>query len=941
MTETTTTIVVSLFLPYTLDFEDPNKRLQKPAAVPANPNPSAWTTTPAGEAPPFLGLAGRMGSTTANANPSTGSLLREHQPLQIPLPSLTPMEERQTDSYFPLTPAAPHDPAAHFARPKDPRSLVRSDGHVPEWGVGTALFNQPRSRADPVPPNDLLAYAKAQEIAEAQRRIAEESSRPKYRGKAGGCGDPRWQRPYEVVPAVQGNGGLSNAINASVERGTLGEVITVGLIGFPTDPLNEDKKVEIYQKLEEEHKALCVFISDKDFDGHYAHYCKVILWPVFHYIIPDHPKSKAFLDHSWVFYERVNRAFADKVIKNYKRGDVIWVHDYHLCLVPAMIREKLPDAKVGFFLHTAFPSSEVFRCLASRKQLLEGMLGANLVAFQTREYAHHFLQTCSRILGVEAVEDGVQLENRFVNVFDSPIGIDIDSLQKARLDDQVKEWMGNLARTYKGKRLIVARDKLDSIRGVRQKLLAFELFLKKNPEWVEKVVLIQVATSTREDIELATTVSDIVERIEAAYSTVTHTPLVFLRQDIPFSQYIALLSSADVLAITSLREGMNLTCHEFVVCQDGLENSKKHSPVILSEFTGSAAVFDDAHLSINPWDLQGIADKFKEALDMKEDEKTRRWEKMREKIEDQTGDMWIINLVNQLNRVFDQQAALDTMAIPRLSYKDTMTRYEKAPSRIFFLDYEGTLASYGAVQKTVLTGNDKLVTILNELASDPRNIIYITSGRTVRELELLFNRVPGVGLIAENGCYIREPQGTDWVCFVDEEKHSEWKDTIKSILQYYVERVEGSWIEERGYSLIYHYDTSKQKESTAQQAGECANHINDATESQCVRAIPTKDSVIIESTDFDKSSATQHVFFKYPPKVHSEFLFVAGNDRDDESVFKWAKSIAENWISQEVISVNVGDRNSTAMYTLPTGSTGLLSILSKLAKASTLTSISS
>jgi trehalose 6-phosphate synthase/phosphatase len=289
------------------------------------------------------------------------------------------------------------------------------------------------------------------------------------------------------VPAVQGNGGLSNAIRASIDVGALSDVLAVGTIGFPTDVLDDRKKEEIHEKLESEHDALTVFVSDSDLDGHYTHYCKTILWPVFHYQIPDHPKSKAYEDHSWVYYVNLNQAFADKVVANYKRGDIIWVHDYHLCLVPAMIRKKLPDAQIGFYLHTAFPSSEVFRCLATRKQLLEGMLGANLVAFQTPEYAHHFLQTCSRILSLEATEDGIQRENQFVNVWSFPIGIDPKALALARTEPDVLQWTKALQERYAGKRLIVARDKLDNIRGVRQKLLAFELFLNKYPEWREKV----------------------------------------------------------------------------------------------------------------------------------------------------------------------------------------------------------------------------------------------------------------------------------------------------------------------------------------------------------------------------------------------------------------------------------------------------------------------
>ena len=256
---------------------------------------------------------------------------------------------------------------------------------------------------------------------------------------------------------------------------------------MPTDVLEDSQKMEIEAKLENEFDSLTVFPTDSDLDGHYSHYCKTILWPVFHYQIPDNPKSKAYEDHSWVYYVKINQAFADRIVKNWKRGDVIWIHDYHLLLVPSMVRQKLPDAQIGFFLHIAFPSSEVFRCLAVRKELLEGVLGANLIGFQTQEYCHHFLQTCSRLLCVEATTKGVQLEDRFVNVTTFPIGIDPISLSSRREEPEVLKWLERIQSKYSGKHLVVARDKLDHVRGVRQKLLAYELFLNMYPSMKEKV----------------------------------------------------------------------------------------------------------------------------------------------------------------------------------------------------------------------------------------------------------------------------------------------------------------------------------------------------------------------------------------------------------------------------------------------------------------------
>lgn len=397
-----------------------------------------------------------------------------------PTPPETPLAATHHDYFF--SDGQPNV-ESYFPKPHDPRALVRNDSHAPVWGKNL-FFNQPRSRAGPAPPDTILEYAKAQECAKAAK-VAKKRGSPKRK-----LSGPRpWGSKWTVEPAIQGNGGLANAVRAAVDAGSIGgDVLSVGLIGFPTDTLDDVIKDDIHEKLEQEYEALTVFVSDSDLDGHYTHYCKTILWPVFHYQIPDHPKSKAYEDHSWEYYFNLNQAFADKVIKNYKRGDSIWINDYHLLLVPAMIRRRFPDARIGFFLHTAFPSSEVFRCLAMRKDLLEGMLGANLVAFQVPEYAHHFLQTCSRLLNVEATADGIQLEQSFVNVTSFPIGINPKALTSACKEPEVVSWIRSMEDRYRDKLLIVSRDKLDQVGGVRQKLLAFELFLNKYPEWKDKVI---------------------------------------------------------------------------------------------------------------------------------------------------------------------------------------------------------------------------------------------------------------------------------------------------------------------------------------------------------------------------------------------------------------------------------------------------------------------
>ena len=701
---------------------------------------------------------------------------------------------------------------------------------------------------------------------------------------------------------------------------------------MPTDALGEERRRDIAEKLDHEYDCLAVYPSDSDFDGHYSHFCKTILWPVFHYQIPDSPRSKAYLDHSWAYYEKLNQLFANRIIKAWKRGDVIWIHDYHLLLVPSMVREKLPDAQIGFFLHTAFPSSEVFRCLAKRTKLLEGLLGANLIGFQTLEYCHHFLQTCNRLLCVEATPHGVQLEDRFVDVATFPIGIDPTSLDERRREADVVENLRLIRAPFAGKRLIVARDKMDTIRGVCQKLLAYETFLNKNPEFRENVVLIQVATPTVEQAELDAKVSDIVTRINSKHSTLTHQPLVFLRQDIDYSKYLALLMAADALMITSLREGMNLTSHEFVLCQDGGIGGNKHGCLILSEFTGSASLFAGDEISVNPWDSCQCAEAIRRALIMKPCEKEEKWQRLLARVQQHTADQWLNRFLAQLHRAWDQHSRQDTVSIPRLNVEELCGKYRNAARRLFLLDYEGTTIPKNAVPSNPVANLKRTIDALCNLTKDPRNTVYVLSERRPEDLDNTLRSVPSLGLVAENGGYVKEANSLKWHATVDVEAMQAWKQSIQGILEYYRERVAGSSVEERRCSILFHLEDERQ-------AGECANQINDACRSQNVHAVPFDGGIVIESRDCDKGSATAHVFknlTQNPGRDEEkrngvpngdasrvpEFLLVIGDAREDEAVYRWANTLGEDGVVRDVATVSVSSRNTAAQATLTQGVTG-------------------
>jgi trehalose-phosphatase len=443
-------------------------------------------------------------------------------------------------------------------------------------------------------------------------------------------------------------------------------------------------------------------------------------------------------------------------------------------------------------------------------------------------------------------------------------------------------------------------------------------------------VLIQVATSTTEQAELDATVSDIVTRVNSTHSTLAHQPLVFLKQDIGFPQYLALITVAETLMITSLREGMNLTSHEFIFCQDGkYAANEKHGPLVLSEFTGSASVLGSEALLINPWDYRQTADAIKEALEMGAEDREDRWTKLNHIITHQTAALWFLTFISALQESWTEHSARDTISVPRLSINALGQRYRGASSRLFVLDYEGTLASWGSPTSIILTSPQRTLDVLTALLEDEKNIVYVMSGRRPEELERLFRRVNGVGLIAENGCFLREAGAEEWDEIADIEKMTSWKKGVKKILEYYKERLEGSYVEERHCSLIFEYSECEDTVGAARQAAECASHINDACLNQRVHAIPISGAVVVEPIDLSKASATTQIFDlmkvkneQGSGKAKPDFLFVVGDAREDEVVFRWANKLAKDKVVGHVTTVSLGSRNTEATATLTQGVTG-------------------
>ena len=409
------------------------------------------------------------------------------------------------------------------------------------------------------------------------------------------------------------------------------------------------------------------------------------------------------------------------------------------------------------------------------------------------------------------------------------------------------------------------------------------------------------------------------------------------------SQYLALLSVAECLLITCLREGMNLTVHEYIYCQDGKFNNNKWSPLILSEFTGSASIFGDNPLLINPWDHGACAEAIKQALDMGTDERKTRWHNMYGRIMNQNGTQWYTSFMEHLKHAFEEHAVRDLTAVPRLSIPNLVSKYANAKQRLLILDYEGTLASWGAPNNIIASTPKRLTDTLNDLIDDPKNTLYVMSSRMPEELERLFSLVPGLGLIAENGAFMREAgiaASDEWLELANLDHVAKWKGGVKNILNYYVERVEGSKIDERHSAIIFDYQNADNSSSAFKSAAECANHINEACTSQHIQAVPIDNGICISDVDTNKSSATTMIGDNLRKRSEDkgmpmpDFLLVIGDSREDEYVFEWAHELERKDVIESVHTVTLGTRNTTASATLTQGVTGVISTLRKLAACS-------
>ncbi|TFY57743.1 hypothetical protein EVJ58_g6839, partial [Rhodofomes roseus] len=620
-----------------------------------------------------------------------------------------------------------------------------------------------------------------------------------------------------------------------------------------------------------------VWLDDTEAHGHYEGYCKQTLWPLFHYLLwQDVATEYASADAHWGAYNAVNEVFAKRVAEVYKPGDLIWVHDYHLLLVPSMLRQALPEVALGLFMHTPFPSSEIFRCLPRRKEILDGMLGANLICFQTYSYSRHFTSSCVRVCGYEiTATGGIDVAGHVASIAYCPVGVDADRVAKDTLRPGIQPKLEALRALYEGKKIIVGRDKLDVVKGVVQKLRAFEKLLHDYPQWIGHVVLIQVTSPALSDSpKLERQVSEIVAHINGEYGSLDFIPVHHYHQTIKKDEFYALLSVADLGVITPLRDGMNTTSMEFVLAQ----GRTKKSPLVLSEFMGISSNMADA-LQVNPWNLVEVAAAMHRGLTMADDEKARRHATLYDTARTHTSHTWAATLAKLLlQQIGGQNTAKMTLPMP----KDRLeAQYRTAKKRLFLLDYDGTLSPIVRVPSQA-TPSPQTLEALENLTKDPRNVVFIISGRDGAFLEQHLGHIRGLGMSAEHGGFVREPGSREWTNFT-ENLDMEWMGEVLEIFKYYTERTTGSHIEVKKSSITWHY-RSADPEWGLFQCRQCQDLLeNNLARKRPIEVLVGKKNLEVRPLAVNKGEIVKRILYYNPD---ADFVFCAGDDKTDEDMFR-------------------------------------------------------
>lgn len=696
------------------------------------------------------------------------------------------------------------------------------------------------------------------------------------------------------------DGGLASALS-SLDKSH--KKLIVGWPGIPSDRLTPTERKQIAAELKK-HDCIPVFLTKKQVDNYYLGYSNTTLWPLFHYFT-QHTEYRA---NYWTTYQRVNKLFCDIAAAHTDKNTTVWIHDYQLMLLPNYLREKRPKSTIGFFLHIPFPSFEIFRLLPNRAAILRGLLGADLIGFHTYDYTRHFLSSVLRVLGHNNNLGTIHLKDRLIRTDSFPIGIDYQKFAKAPLRQKTKTELESIKKSSRGLKLILSLDRVDYSKGILERLKAYDLFLHNNPNYLGKVMMVVIAIPSRTNVDaykdLRKEIERTVSHINGKYSKVGWSPISYQYRSIPFEHLAALYHQAAVALITPLRDGMNLVAKEYVATS---QNGK--GVLVLSEMAGAASELPEAIL-VNPNNREAVADAIKDALEMSSSEQKHNLQSMQSRIQNYDIKKWARDFIGQLSNTKASQHETLGRTLSATNSGQLVRDYKKSNNSLFLLDYDGTLADFvDSPHRFQPAPSKELLATLERLATRGDQVV-IVSGRPKNVLEKWFGNIP-VSLVAEHGGWIKE--GT-WK--QQQSSAKDWKKHLIPLLDYYVDRTAGSFVEEKDFALVWHYRKVPPALAGVRKA-ELRHDIQQAINNTNLGLFEGNKIFEIKPRSIHKGTIARH----WVEHGQWDFILTMGDDYTDESMFKA--------LPDSAYSVKVGFDESLARFHVASP-TDVVKLLKKL-----------
>ena len=665
-------------------------------------------------------------------------------------------------------------------------------------------------------------------------------------------------------------------------------------VGWPGGNVAPELRGDLIREALDRFQSFPVFLSEEQMEQFYFGFCNATIWPLFHYF----PSYTLYRPNFWDQYKQINQLFAEALKSALRPDDVVWVHDYHLMLLPAILKSQHPQLPVGFFFHIPFPSFEVFRLLPMqwRREILEGLLGADLIGFHTHEYTHHFLQSVLRIAGHEHRLGQIWAPDHVVKVDTFPMGIDYERFASAAADPDIQAESTQLRCSLPGIKLVLSVDRLDYSKGIVNRLEGYELFLEANPEYRGKVALLMVAVPSRIGVVqydlMKQQLEEMVGKINGRFGGIGWTPVVYQYRHVPFGSLVALYSISDICLVTPLRDGMNLVAKEYLATR-----SDGSGVLILSEMAGAAKELPES-IIVNPNNRAEIAAALKEALETSSEEQQRRNRLMQRRLRRYDVSRWADDFLGALIGMQEVQKRIESKLLPVLAKSDILALFKASRSRLLLLDYDGTLTPL-VPDPASARPNAQLSALLRQLAADRKNSVVITSGRERRTLERWLGDIP-LGFIAEHGAWIRF-SGQEWQRA--KAPSNPWIPEILAVFETFADRLPGSLIEEKEESIAWHYRMADPEQAELR-APELVDHLMNLTGKTDLQIVQGKRVVEVRRAGLDKGTAAS---FWLNDRAY-DFVLAIGDDTTDEDLFKALPASA--------VTIRVGMVGTQAQYNI-------------------------